>query len=131
VTFIARVGAANFPQAGESVYVYDTGTTNQTTGLTDIDGAAISSQPITLGSAGTFWGFDTPDDRQVDVYWVEGLRNIVEKARVKSGKYIPAQASDPGSPATGDSWINTTTNQYKIKTSTGTIIFEAFQFVAD
>lgn len=130
MAFIARVAAASFPTEGDSVYVYDTGTTTEVASLVDLDGSALS-QPITVPALNAFWGFDTPDDRQVDVYWVEGTRNLVEKAVVKSGQFIPSSASDPGAPATGDMWVNTTSSQFKIKTSAGTIIFDAFQFEAD
>jgi hypothetical protein len=132
MSFIARSGAASFPTAGDTVYVYDTGTTDQVTGLTDLDGGALS-QPITVPAVNSFWGFDTPDDRKVDIWWVEGARIIVEKAIVKKGQWIPIVSSDPSLPATGDMWIydDGTDKLFKIKTSAGTIIFNAFQYLAD
>ena len=44
---------------------------------------------------------------------------------------ISLVTSDPGTPTTGDMWVNTTDNQLKFKTSAGTITFDAWQYVAD
>ena len=47
------------------------------------------------------------------------------------GTKIQIVASDPASPATNDTWLNTTDDKLKIKTSTGTYAFEASTFTAD
>ena len=47
------------------------------------------------------------------------------------GKLLSLVATDPTSPATGSSWVNTTDNQLKVKTASGTLIFDAFQYEAD
>lgn len=87
MAFIARVGATSFPTEGDSVSVYETGTTTLVTDIVDLDGVALTN-PITIPADG-FWGFTPATRERLDVYWLEGDRNLVEKAILK----------DPDSPA--------------------------------
>jgi len=44
---------------------------------------------------------------------------------------IPIRPDDPTTPVTGDAWVNETDGLLKFKSATGTIVFEATQFIAD
>jgi hypothetical protein len=65
------------PAAGDVVRVYNAGTTTLTPNLTAATtaGGPISN-PITVPASG-FWGFEPPDGRRLDVYWVNGARNLI------------------------------------------------------
>jgi hypothetical protein len=78
MAFKARVNAPGMPQAGDTIRVYEVGTTTLVTGLLAPDtGGAPLSNPITIPSSG-FWGFEPPAGMRVDVHWVEGGRNLIE-----------------------------------------------------
>lgn len=80
--FIARVGATSFPIAGDTVFVYYSGTSTLVTGLVDLDGAPVGN-PITI-PAETFWGFEPPNHEKIDIYWTQGERYLVKKAVLKN-----------------------------------------------
>lgn len=96
--------------------------------------------PVLLYFDGTNWTLtDTVPLTQVDLdagsdYLVSGapldVADLADAGSLLAVEW-PLVASDPVTPATGDKWINTTSHQAKVKTATGTIIYEAFQFVAD
>ena len=44
---------------------------------------------------------------------------------------IELLTNDPVSPSVGEKWVNTTSYQLKVKTTNGTIIYEAYQFIPD
>lgn len=82
MAFILRVGARNLPAAGDTVAVYDTGTTDLVTGLTTPDSSATPlSNPLTVPASGQY-GFELPDNRRVDIYWPEDTSYLVEDVRV-------------------------------------------------
>jgi hypothetical protein len=69
----------------------------------------------------------SPSDSTVQA----ALETIDEFVLGGSGGGIPILPNDPSSPATGDAWVNETDGLLKFKSATGTIVFEATQFIAD
>ena len=80
MAFIARTAAYGMPNTGDTIHVYNTGTTVHVSGLADLDGNPLSN-PFTVPVA-DFWGFEPPHNDQVDLWWVEGDRFVVAKARL-------------------------------------------------
>lgn len=108
--------------ADGSVYLDLRGTSSRGSGG---DSAASNlAADIVVDSSGFTTNLSATD---TDVQTALGTIDLI----TASGSGITLVASDPASPATGDGWVNTTDNQLKFKSSTGTIIFEAFQYVAD
>jgi hypothetical protein len=133
MAFVTRIGLSLWPQVGDTLEVYPAGADrivgNLVGGLTDVEGGSGIANPYTVPAA-DFMHLTTPTFQRVDIWWVEGGRYLVENAIIR-GESIDLLTDDPVAPVNGEKWINTVTNQFKIKTSTGTIVIEAFQFVAD
>lgn len=101
MAYIAKIGSSQWPASGSTINVYHTGTTSGVSGLTTLDGDSLSN-PFTVSGAyatsgNTYWGFSTPEMDQVDVYWNEGSKYLVEKAVVK----IPDTPEEVGAAASG------------------------------
>jgi hypothetical protein len=133
MAFVTKIGLNNWPAVGDTLEVYQAGAArtggNLVAGLTDIEGGSAITNPFVIPDV-EFIHITTPTLQRIDIWWVEGGRYIVANVTVRNND-IPLLGSDPASGEAGDMWVNTTTNQFKIKTSTGTIVIEAFQFVAD
>lgn len=71
------------PAAGDTIRVYDAGTTTLVSGL--VEPKLTNPQPISnpIVVAGDFWGFQCPDSRLIDVWWEEGNRYLLQGVPVR------------------------------------------------
>jgi hypothetical protein len=83
MAFKLRVGALNMPQGGDTIYVYETGTSVTVSPIysPDSTGATLSN-PFTIPAEG-FYGFEPPNNNRVDVWWEEGGRYIMTDVNVR------------------------------------------------
>lgn len=94
MAFKLRVGALNMPAGGDTIYVYETGTTVTVSPIFSPDSiGATLSNPFTVPVDG-FYGFEPPDNGRVDIWWEEGARFIMEDVNVRdiyldSGNPLP------------------------------------------
>ena len=90
------------PQEGHTIAIYEAGTTNHITGLTDLSGNSFDS-PYTVPAAYTEWGFVPSDSKAYDVYWVDGgvylTKNQVPVTN--DSLYVYELSADPADPAEG------------------------------
>lgn len=83
MAFKLRVGAFNMPQGGDTIYVYETGTSVTVSPIFSPDSiGATLSNPFTVPIDG-FYGFEPPNNNRVDVYWEEGGRYIMTDVNVR------------------------------------------------
>ncbi len=87
MAFIAKNGAQGFPSTGDTVHVYETGTTTHVTGLVDLDGNALDNTAGFVLTSAEFWGFTPPNRDQVDVYWADDASYIVKKGIFRDFDY--------------------------------------------
>jgi len=79
MAFKIKNGEYGFPQSGESVAVYYTGTDQLVQGLKTPDSEALElDNPFVISDEQDWWGFEPPSTDRVDVWWVEQRRYIVE-----------------------------------------------------
>jgi len=82
MAFILRTGPRNLPATGNTIYVYETGTTNLVSGLTKPDTAKTPlTNPFTVTEGQ--WGFEPPNSSRVDVYWDEAGENLIEDVNLR------------------------------------------------
>lgn len=81
MSFILRVGASNLPVATDTITVYEAGTSNVVSGLTDLSGSPLSN-PLTVPSSGQY-GFEPPSSDKVDIYWNQQSSYIVQNVNVR------------------------------------------------
>ncbi len=76
MAFKARIGAANFPAANDTIYVYVAGTTDLITGLYDPDTNLPVDNPFVVPSHG-WYALELPSSAYVDIWWEEGDSYII------------------------------------------------------
>ena len=78
MAFKFRIGSIGMPKAGDTIRVLETGTEILVTGLTTPDSAnSALDNPFIVGSIG-FSGFEPTNNDQIDVYWDEGGRYLIQ-----------------------------------------------------
>lgn len=83
MAFKLRVGALNLPDPGDTIYVYETGTTTLVEPIFSPDSSSATlTNPFTVPSSG-WYGFEPPNNNRVDVYWEEKDEYILIDANVK------------------------------------------------
>ncbi|NCN42373.1 hypothetical protein GW916_14135 [bacterium] len=83
MAFKSLVGLANLPQQGDTIKVYETGTTVLVEGLTDSTSAESTlTNPFTIPPT-ISWGFEPPSSVRVDIWWEEGNMYLITDANVR------------------------------------------------
>ena len=121
--YICRASGALEGLADGSVYLDLRGSASRGSG--GDSAASNKAADITVDASGFSNNLSTSDTD------VQTALATIDSMATGTGSGISLLASDPASPSEGDIWINTTDNQMKAKTATGTIIWDAYQYVAD
>lgn len=89
MSFITRVGLTNWPAAGDTVSVYNTGDAliqgNRLTDILDREGGSLLSHSSGIYTVPADWlRLCTQDFARVDVYWHEGSQYLFEDAIIRN-----------------------------------------------
>jgi hypothetical protein len=90
--FVARVGPVNMPAEGDTIAVYETGTTD-TVSICDLDGVLMSNPFTVTADAIGQWAFVPVNAIRLDVYWDEQGKNLMTNVQLKGE---PGPAGEDG-----------------------------------
>jgi hypothetical protein len=82
MSYVTKISLPNWIQVGDSICVYETGTQNLVSNLTDIENGLALSNPVIVPNQ-EYIRICTPNHERVDLYWVEGDRFIPDNVIVR------------------------------------------------